>query len=172
MRERPVRGATSGGASGLTAGVTAAADVLPALSEVAALALTIYGEARGLTPNGQIAVGQVVLHRRTTGRWGATVNRVVGARLQFSCWWPQGGEANCRATLAMATQVARGEGPRALAPCLWVAAGLLDGMLARDLVQGATHYLTAALWRTNPPAWAQGQRPLAEVDGHVFFKVA
>jgi hypothetical protein len=149
--------------------VIAAADVLPALSEVAALALTIWGEARNESPHGQIAVGQVILHRRATGRWGATVNSVVGARLQFSCWWPQGGQANYAALMATTQRVLRGEAPKGLGPCLWVAGGLLDGLLARDLVKGATHYMTRELWLSKPPAWARGVVPVATVDAHVFF---
>lgn len=172
MRGNPAGGAVKPGASGTTGGARAAADVLPALSEVAALAVTIWGEARNETPNGQIAVGQVVLNRRAAGRWGATVNSVVGARLQFSCWWAAGGRANWQAVLDMATRVARGEAPRELAQCLWVAGGLLDRLITRDLVRGATHYVTAELLRTAPPAWAQGQAPVATVDRHVFFRVA
>lgn len=169
MAVLPVRGAAKTGASKATAGVTAAGAVLSGMSEVAALALTIWGEARNETPNGQIAVGQVVLHRRASGRWGATVNSVVGARLQFSCWWPQGGQANYVAVLDLATRVARGEAPKGLGPCLWVAGGLLDGLITRDLVKGATHYMTRALWLTKPPKWAQGIVPVATVDSHVFF---
>ena len=172
MNERPVAGAVRRGASGTTGGATAAVDVLPVLSEVAALAVTIWGEARAETPNGQIAVGQVVLNRRAAGRWGATVNSVVGARLQFSCWWAAGGVENFRAVLDLATRVARGDAPRELAQCLWVAGGLLDRLITRDLVRGATHYLTAELLRTAPPAWAQGQTPVAKLDRHVFFRVA
>lgn len=170
-----VRTAGRTGASGTTAGAPAAGDardVIAGLSEAMALALTVWGEARNETPNGQIAVGQVVLNRRAAGRWGTTVNSVVGARLQFSCWWAAGGRANWQAVLDMATRVARGEAPRELAQCLWVAGGLLDRLITRDLVRGATHYVTAELLRTAPPAWAQGQAPLAKVDRHVFFRVA
>lgn len=165
----PALGAMSGGRSTSSAGATAAGDVLPRLSELAALAITIFGEARNESPNGMIAVGQVVLHRRALGRWGRSVNSVVGARLQFSCWWPQGGAANYRRVLAVAEKVRRGEPVEELRPCLWVAAGLLDGAWGRDLVAGSTHYMTRELWLRKPPKWAAGVVPVASVDSHVFF---
>jgi|GEM_PF-953764 len=162
-------GVAKNGASATTAGAMRAHDVLPGLSELAALSLTIFGEARGESPSGMVAVGQVILHRRASGRWGRTVNSVVGARLQFSCWWPQGGAENFARLMAIAQQVQHGEVVPALRPSLWVAAGLLDGAWTRDLVRGSTHYMTRALWLSKPPAWARGVVPVATVDSHVFF---
>lgn len=167
-----VRTAGRTGASGTTAGAPAAGDardVIAGLSEAMALALTVWGEARGETPDGQVAVAQVILHRRTTGRWGASVNSVVGARLQFSCWWPQGGAENFARLMTIAQQVQHGEVVPALRPSLWVAAGLLDGAWTRDLVKGATHYMTRELWLRKPPPWARGVVPVATVGSHVFF---
>ena len=86
-----VPGAGKAGAS-TGAGVTAAV-VVRTLAEVDALALTIWGESRAETPDGQIAVGQVILHRLRSGHWGHMVNDVVCARSQFSCLWPWGGRA-------------------------------------------------------------------------------
>lgn len=150
-------------------GVTAAADVLPGLSELSALAVTLFGEARGESPDGMVAVAQVILHRRASGRWGPSVNSVVGARLQFSCWWPQGGESNFTRVLSVAQRVREGRVVPELHPCLWVAAGVLDGAWSRDLVAGATHYLTRDLWLSTPPKWARGVVPVATVGSHVFL---
>ena len=163
-----VRGAARTGASGRTGGATAAG-VLSGLSELAALALTIFGEAQGESPSGMVAVGQVVLHRRATGKWGKTVNSVVGAKLQFSCWWPAGGEQNFARLMGVAEKVRAGQVVPELRPALWVAAGLLDGAWSRDLVKGATHYMTRDLWLRKPPKWAVGVVPVATVDAQVFF---
>lgn len=164
------RTAAKPGASTRTAGATAAADVLSRLSDVQALAVTVYGEARNETPDGQIAVAQVVLHRLRRGRWGRTVRDVVGARLQFSCWWPAGGRQNFERVLQVAEAVAIGAVPDSLRQCLWIADGVLSGQVTRDLVQGATHYLTADLLRTDPPAWTRGASVLAHVGAHVFLR--
>lgn len=140
-----------------------------ALGLIGSPALTIWGEARNLSPDGQIAVGQVIMHRLTTGRWGTTVSDVVGARLQFSCWWRDGGKENAEAVHAMAGRVLAEGFPRELRQCQWIAQGLMGNLITDDLVHGATHYMTKALWQTKKVKWAIGLMPVAHVGNHVFF---
>lgn len=154
-----------------TASATAAADIVRGLSEIDALALTTWGEARAETPDGQIAVGQVILHRLRTGHWGHTVNEVVTARSQFSCLWPWGGRDNHERCLALAQLLADGEtvDSESFRQCRWIAQGLLDGMVARDLVRGSLNYLTADLLKSGlGPKWANEMEIRARVGNHVF----
>jgi spore germination cell wall hydrolase CwlJ-like protein len=148
-----------------------AADVVRGLSEVDALALTIWGESRQETPDGQIAVGQVILHRLHSGHWGHRINDVVCARSQFSCHWVWGGRDNHARVLAMAQALDAGEAVQSESwrQCRWIAQGLLDGMVVRDLVRGSTNYLTADLLKSGlAPRWANEMEIRARVGAHVF----
>jgi spore germination cell wall hydrolase CwlJ-like protein len=143
------------------------------LSELAALMLTIYGEARAETPDGQIAVAQVVMHRLRRGRWGHTIQAVVGAKAQFSCWWKFGGLQNWERVQAMARTVLAGTVAPELRQACWIAEGVFGERVTRDLVRGATHYLTADLLRSgHAPAWTRGMTITAHIGGHVFGRPA
>ena len=151
--------------------VSAAASVVRQLGELDALAVVIWGESRAETPDGQIAVGQVILHRLRSGHWGHLVNDVVCARSQFSCLWPWGGRENHERVLAMAQALASGEAVKSetWTQCRWIAAGLLEGMVIRDLVRGSTNYLTADLLKSGlAPKWATEMEIRAKVGAHVF----
>ena len=142
-----------------------------ALSEADALGVVIWGEARAETPDGQIAVGQVILARLRTGRWGHTVPEVVTARAQFSCLWPWGGGENHARVRELA--LALHDGVRvdsaSWRQCRWIAAGLLAGNVTRDLVHDATHYLTTALLKSGKaPVWALTMGVTAIVGHHTF----
>lgn len=54
--------------------------------DLAYLAKTIYGEARGQNYTSKIAVGWVVKNRLSSGRWGNTYGSVVTSRFQFTEW--------------------------------------------------------------------------------------
>ncbi|HSO43463.1 MAG TPA: cell wall hydrolase, partial [Rhodospirillales bacterium] len=53
-----------------------------------ALAATIWGEARGESEEGKLAVASVIANRATRpGWWGRDIRSVCLATAQFSCWW-------------------------------------------------------------------------------------
>ncbi len=54
------------------------------MEDVQHLANVIYHEARGESVEGQVAVGQVVMNRVKSGRFGGTVREVVYQPRQFS----------------------------------------------------------------------------------------
>jgi spore germination cell wall hydrolase CwlJ-like protein len=61
------------------------ASLLPQpLADQTCLATTVYLEARSEPRLGQMAVAEVALRRRQSGRWGDTVCAVVNARGQFA----------------------------------------------------------------------------------------
>lgn len=148
-----------------------------ALSDAEALALTIFGEARGEPIEGKVFVGSVVRNRVSNPRrFGSTYRAVCHAHAQFSCWWAFGGETNFQRVMEMARAlVAHQPLPLATqrdvelwAECQFVAEGIIGGQL-RDNARGADHYLTAALFRSRPPAWAKGRTPDVRVGSHVGF---
>ena len=135
-----------------------------------ALVLTLWGEARGESPNGQIAVAQLIEHRRTLARWGTTWTDVVLARSQFSCWWLFGGASNAEAVYDLAD--AWLEHPDRMPVDLELQAWVADGLrLFPLLAKGADHYLTKSLYARTPPSWATSAKVVAAVDSHYFLKV-
>jgi N-acetylmuramoyl-L-alanine amidase len=154
--------------------------VLDKLTGEQAIALTLYGEARGETVEGVVAVGCVIFNRLKTRRWGENFRQVVLQRWQFSCWEPKGGwddpsdadklSENYEEVMQMAHHLVNNRpivGP-AWTECLHVARGIQQGAF-RDRVKGSTHYLTTSLLKAAPPAWAKDRRPTVVVWNHAFF---
>ncbi len=144
------------------------------LSDEDALALVIWGEARAESPDGQIAVGQVVLHRLRAGTWGNTVAQVVTARSQFSCFWPWGGAQNHDRVRGVSEALAAGQAVTSerFAQARWIAQGLLAGLVVDDLVHGAMHYLTTDLLKSGlAPVWAVTMDITARIGAHTFGRV-
>lgn len=153
--------------------------ILAGLSDVEALALTMYGEARGDAVQGwssveeRIAVGCVVRNRtRTPKRWGDTLKATCLQRVQFSCW--NASDPNRARLIAFGYRLVTGQPVQdaLVEETLYLAAGIADGVL-RDQTIGADHYLTTALFRSaKRPAWVSGLRFTREIGSHVFFTSA
>lgn len=154
------------------------AEVKAGLSELHAVGLTIYGEARSEQIEGKVFVGCVIRNRfATPRRFGDSYSKVCLAKSQFSCWWLFGGRANydhvmLRARLFVGDYAERPAGvmDTALAESIFVAEGIIGGQL-QDRARSATHYITKALWKAAPPLWAQGKTPVVECGSHVGFIV-
>ena len=144
------------------------AEIKAALTTRDAVALTLWGEARSEPVEGIIGVANVIRHRQL--KTGRTWKFVVHQRLQFSCWWPQGGEANYSRVIGMARRLVIGPPvvTSSWQECEWIAEGILLGRF-RDNVGGARHYLTTALLEHNPPSWVKSGRPVATIGHHTFI---
>jgi spore germination cell wall hydrolase CwlJ-like protein len=140
-----------------------------ALTDQHALALTLWGEARGESIEGRIAIAALIRNRKQTDRWGDTYRDVCLAKWQFSCWKEAGGKANYEAVQAMAHQLVNSETPDdvILRECIWIATGITGGWI-RDTVHGATHYHVATM--TPKPYWTKGQEPVCRIGAHVFYR--
>jgi spore germination cell wall hydrolase CwlJ-like protein len=116
------------------------------------LALALYFEARSEPLQGQIAVGQVILHRVEDRRFPDTVCGVVTQRNQFSFYWD-------------------GRPDKPYEKAAWekaqlMASALLSGESAiKDFSAGATHYATVGTHRY----WMQGMSG-HRIGNHVFYK--
>lgn len=145
------------------------AQLRAAVSDRIALICTLLGEAGGEPLDGLVAVGCVVRNRVTAT---ASVRDVCTAPRQFSCW-DDTGEDGARVYATAEALLARqpiGEA-NVLSEIAWVADGILGNQL-RDLVAGATNYVTAQLYTTQPPSWARGMRVTARIGHHVFMRPA
>ena len=127
------------------------------VSDIETAARTVYGEARGETEAGKIAVAWVILNRANKGGWwGNNVNTVCVFPWQFSCW--NKNDPN-RAKIQKV-----GLDDESLRQCLLAVASVFSG-LAPDPTDGSTHYHAAGV----NPAWAVDHTPAAIIGAHVFY---
>jgi N-acetylmuramoyl-L-alanine amidase len=151
-------------------------DLIASLSDRNVIALTLYGEARGETNEGRIAVANVLANRanKRKGPWSAALRDVCLQPAQFSCWSSHGGNGNYQTLMAAARILSRQElvGP-VMRDCLAIADALIAKGLP-SLVRGATHYYAPASMKPvgAEPKWARGYEPVAVIGSHRFYEVA
>ncbi len=124
------------------------------------VAATVYGEARGESDLGKLAVAFVIANRvRRPSWWGKDWTTVCLKPFQFSCW--NRDDRNRAAIL----------GPKPVdvwRRCLEAADLAMLGA-TRDPTAGATHYFAPAVTKT-PPAWAAQMVQTLVVGKHVFLR--
>lgn len=130
------------------------------------IGLTLYGEARGESTLGKLAVASVFRNRLRTHRWGQTYQEVCLAPKQFSCWNATDPNRDLLMALADALREDRAQQGGVLREVLWIADGLLAGAFP-SVVGDATHYYASSM--SKPPAWAAEGRLVAEVGHHRFY---
>src|SRR5665213_1243171 len=110
------------------------------LSQVETLALTIYGEGRGESIEGQIAIACVIRNRAVN----KTIKEICLAPFQFSCW--NKNDPNYPVLMEFVDQLIIGSkvSDIHLRQCIWVAQGIISGDIL-DNTGAARYYLTNAL---------------------------
>lgn len=135
------------------------ASILPQpASDQICLAATVYLEARSETPRGQMAVAEVALRRRETGRWGDDVCSVVEARDQFA--------------LSRTSRNYNLKSPKAWTKAWTVAGRALDMWSLPPsertfVVPNADHFVAAD---SISPNWIKGP-PLTTIGAHNFYRI-
>lgn len=135
------------------------------------LALTIYGEARGESIEGQIAVANVVMNR-WRGNLGKykTVKEVCLEPYQFSCWNKNDPNHDKLLALAKEMEFDKPTNP-ALKQCLYIARGVM-GYNFLDNTKGAKNYMTTELLNSEgSPKWAEVRKNEKVIGNHTFFNV-
>lgn len=132
------------------------------------LALTIYGEARGESLQGKIAVGSVILERVDKQGWmGKTIQEVCLKPSQFSCFLPK--DTNFAALKLIAESWdAKYRNGLALQQCYNVARGLIDGLIQRtpEIVQ---HHITQYKTINCKAEWASKMKLITTIGNHEFY---
>lgn len=126
------------------------------------LARTIYGEARGESDAGKIAVAWVVLNRVADPRWPDTIAGACLQRAQFSCWNERDPNRAKIVAITLEDEFFR--------TCMAVAWAAVSGF-EMDQSRGANHYLTAELAERSPPPWFDRQYVTARVGAHLFLRL-
>jgi N-acetylmuramoyl-L-alanine amidase len=128
------------------------------------LARTLWGEARGESLAGQIAVAWTIRNRVYDGKseswWGEGYAGVCQKPYQFSCW--NKNDPNY-VYLSGAKQIPFREFAQAQIAADQVMAGKVP-----DPTGGATHYYATTM--PKPPAWAVGAKQMLQLGRHVFLK--
>lgn len=136
--------------------------------DIDTLARTLWGEARGEGVQGMHAVANVIMNRHRLRKYGqgwpsfgpvgASVADICRAPWQFSAWNPN--DPN-RAKLLTVDET-----DITFRHAKQIAAAAVRGELP-DITGGADHYHTKAV----APSWSEGQKPVAQIGGHKFFKL-
>lgn len=128
------------------------------------LARTLWGEARGESLAGQIAVAWTIRNRVDDGKtkswWGEGYAGVCQKPYQFSCW--NKNDPNF-AYLSGAKTIPFREFAQAQIAADQVMAGKV-----LDPTGGATHYYATTM--PNPPTWVKGAKQTLKLGHHLFFK--
>ena len=125
------------------------------------LARTIYGEARGESYPGKLAVGKTIVNRAADPRWPDRIKDVCVQPYQFSCWL--NGDPNRQRLLDATLEIP------AMRECLIAAT---QAMCAPDdPSKGANHYLTTELARRSPPKWYDTAKVTVVVGAHAFLRL-
>jgi N-acetylmuramoyl-L-alanine amidase len=133
------------------------------VDDLTLLACLVWGEARGETAEGRLAVAWVVRNRRlhpSPSRFGATWQAVMLRPYRFSCFLAS--DPNSRKMLSPTTHGT----PEVWRQC-YLAAAAVYFNLSPDPTGGADHYHTAGV----APVWSKGRQPTAVIGHHRFFKL-
>lgn len=137
------------------------------LTDTQLMALCIYGEARGESLAGKIAVAHTIMNRVKLPKWwGRTIQDVILKPKQFSCF--NDGSKNRLTLRAIAADWDRAfQRNRVLRECYLVAEGVIEGDI-RDNTDGATHYNTIDC----DPSWDDAMVRTDVIGNHEFYKEA
>lgn len=143
-------------------------EILNNLTNQEIVGLTIIGEARGESVNGQVAVGCVIRNRFAYEK-PIRYHDVVLKPKQFSCWNDK--DPNRPILVELAKMLINGQ---KLSPiynqCLFIARGIVEKDLL-DNTRNSRFYMTSMLFNTKRPSWAENAYDLIVVDHHTFFKL-
>ena len=123
-----------------------------ALADPEIVALTILGEARGESPQGQLAIG-CIIKQRAANR-GLTYDQVCLQRKQFSCW-----NGKTKADLEHMLKL-----PQAKL-AMWIAHNI--HRLDTAKIGHADHYHADYV----DPDWADAAKVTVKIGRHIFYKL-
>ena len=126
-------------------------------NDIWAIYQTVWGEARGETYKGKLAVAHVILNRAASPRWPVSAYDVVHQLWQFSAW--NEGTANREKMENLSFDDLNKECMEATLKAV--------GDLDSDPTEGATHYFATYI---EPPSWADNLSETAQIGRHRFFR--
>lgn len=132
------------------------------------MGLTIYGEARGESRAGRVAIGSVILERVEHRNWdGNTIQEVCLKPYQFSCFLPN--DPNYPKLRQIAENWFKSVmSDKALNDCYALASNLIDKMTPRNSMIKAHHVLQ---YKTKDcdAGWAKSMKLITIIGNHQFY---
>ena len=139
------------------------------LTDSEILFLTIVGEARSESVEGQIAVANVIVNRSKYRK--LSIKDVCLQRLQFSCWNED--DPNRQVLIEEAKKMLIGEySEESYKQIQWIVDGVVGDKI-NDNTRGRDHYMTTSLFNSNErPNWAKTPKndPI-KIGNHTFLNV-
>jgi hypothetical protein len=138
------------------------------LTDTQIMGLTIYGEARGESRDGKIAVGSVILERVDKHDWeGKTIHEVCLMPYQFSCFLPTDPNFNALALIAgdWNTKAMRS---MVMSECYNIAVGLIGGNIYRTKEIEDSHCCNYKTINCKA-AWADKMKLIVTIGNHQFY---
>ena len=139
--------------------------IVPENKEIELIAKTIWGEGRGESYEGKVAIGNVIVNRykvaqasRKSHWWGNTIEQIILHPYQFSCH--NYNDPNKRKIAKLTTKDYH------YRESLKIAKGILSGAI-KDNTFGATHYFA---YKTVQPRWALKMNKTKRIGNHDFYK--
>lgn len=140
------------------------------MNGIHALALTVYGEARGESIEGQVAVACVVRNRVQT-----KFHNIISytdhclAPYQFSCWNKNDPNYTKLKDFQKMLEQNTNITDLTFRQCLYLATGVAENYL-KDNTSNATHYLVTSLYHSdNCPSWAKSGKVVKTIGSHTFL---
>ena len=131
------------------------------LEDIDILARTLYGEARGETVAGRIAVAWTVVNRvKANSWWGKTIKDVCLYPWQYSCW--NKNDPNMPKLKALKANTSND----VFESCITIAKKVLSEEYT-DPTKGATHYYATYI---KAPHWANDGTLTVTIGKHKFYK--
>ena len=132
------------------------------MTDLEALTLTLWGEARGEPIEGKLAVAAVIRNRVLRGAPVATYVSICTAKAQFSAWTEEVAQMK-----QAAADFESGHLSASLELCEEIARATIAGLLL-DPTDGDLNYITRDLYDHTTPVWAKG-KPIKQFGNQVFF---
>lgn len=134
--------------------------------DLSTMVKTVFGEARGETFTGKVAVAWVIRNRfETRHRRCNSIAAVCMSPMQFSCWDKK--DPNLRMLIDLDIPKYVGFERQSLDECVEACLDVLNDRRMQDPTQGSRHYCTRAVHSTT--SWAKDKTPVARIGNHVFF---
>lgn len=133
------------------------------------LALTLWGEARGESISGQVAIANVIINRfyKNMKKY-KTIKDVCLEPFQFSCWNKD--DPNYSKLMELADGIISHKiNDASLKQCIAVSRCIIrDEFL--DNTKKAVNYMTTSLFNSpNKPSWARNAKNIIIIGNHTFF---
>jgi len=145
-------------------------EVVKQLTDSEAMILTVYGEARGESIEGQVAVMNVIINRAHNRH--LSIKEICFQPLQFSCWNANDPNFPVLKELAEKTMIDDIPDIGNMPQIKYLVAGVL-GKYFPDLTHGSEYYMTTSLFHSEQrPHWAlHPKREPIVIGNHTFLQV-